>query len=119
MQLSTSIATPLDPTTSTDSEETITVLVSDDDAANFLPALPPLKSSIDADPKDEPKLKARLATAQNEAYILLMGNNMNDRRTCPMADWCIESYTAKPSQRGLASAGNGVVMYRVFGMVSK
>lgn len=115
MHLSSSTAHPLEESSLTNTSENLTVLVADQDAADFLPPLQPLDASFNSDPKKQISLTKRIASTQNEIRTLLMGNTMDDKRTCPMVEWSLESYVARSKGKGKAPL-EAVTMYRVFGM---
>lgn len=110
-----------------DTHATLTVLVSDSNAADFLPPLPPVDTSNN-NPNKQRSLDARLMSISANVKDLLLGPKIDGVEPRPEAEWCVESYTAKPKQgkkkgkKGKAAAEGtgkeveGYVMHRVFGM---
>lgn len=90
---------------------TLPILIGDDEAALFLPGLPPLGRA--GNPNDERKVKERLRGICEEVDKLLLGAKMDGKRPRPVYDWTIESY--EPEVEG-TNAGQLPIVYRAFGM---
>lgn len=90
---------------------TLPILIGDDEAALFLPGLPPLGHT--GNPNDERKVKERLRGICEEVDKLLLGAKMDGKRPRPVYDWTIESYEPEGER---ANAGQPLIVYRAFGM---
>ena len=89
------------------------IIISDEDAEAFLPALPPLSASTN--PNDGKKLQIRIKEASEKVDQTLLGSRMNGERVRPVIDWSLETYSIKAN----AKSDEAYVVARAFGMMSK
>ncbi|WWC87401.1 uncharacterized protein L201_002290 [Kwoniella dendrophila CBS 6074] len=93
-------------------------IVADDEAAEFLPPLPPW--SISTNPNDQRKSEVRRNELNNQVHTILQGAKMDGKRTKPFIDLSIQIYEiTTPSQARQTGAINGrdtIVVARLFGM---
>jgi len=94
-------------------DNSLTVLISDRQADEFLPPLPPLSPTNN--PNDLKKIENRTREANEKVEQILLGAMMDGQRSRPVIDWTVECYAVKNGKKG---AKGEVVVYSVFGMKS-
>ncbi|WVQ68725.1 uncharacterized protein L199_006934 [Kwoniella botswanensis] len=92
-------------------------LVADDEAAEFLPPLPPWSTSTN--PNDLRKSERRRVELIGQVYNILQGAKMDGVRTKPYIDMSLEVYhIIKPNAEAENGKKEKVVVARMFGMKS-
>lgn len=81
------------------------VLIADEEATAFLPALPPLTTLTN--PNEVRTIERQIAGCIKETYSILMGSKMDGHRVRPVIRWSVESYTAQPRSRSVGKKGKG------------
>ena len=95
---------------------TLTTLIADDHAAEFLPPLPPISATNN--PNDIKKIDTRVKEANEGVEKMLLGAMMDGQRSRPAIDWTLECYAIKNTKNTKKGAKGEVVVYSVFGMKS-
>nr|XP_019008989.1 uncharacterized protein I206_06677 [Kwoniella pini CBS 10737]OCF47770.1 hypothetical protein I206_06677 [Kwoniella pini CBS 10737] len=92
-------------------------LVGDDEAAEFLPPLPPYSTSTN--PNDLRKSDRRRTELSGEVYNILQGAKMNGVRTKPYIDMSLEVYhIVRPFNTEQNGEEEKFIVARMFGMTS-
>jgi hypothetical protein len=81
------------------------VIIADEEAAAFLPALPPLTPLTSHN--EIRTIERQIADCSKETYSLLLGSKMDGERVRPAIRWSVESYTARRRQHGQGKKGKG------------
>ena len=92
-------------------DHTLPVIIADEDAAEFLPPLPPLSTSTN--PNDHRKTQQRIKEASAQVLDVLLGARQDGERPRPLIHFAVETYEVRQKDKG---AMKGVVVSRVFGM---
>ena len=90
--------------------DTLPVLFADEEAARFLPTLPPL------DPNDNRKIQQSIREASLRVSDILLGAKQDGERVRPLIDFTVEVYEVKHKNKGM---NKGIMVARVFGMQSQ
>jgi len=98
-------------------DQTLPVIIADEEAAEFLAPLPPLslftKSNPHANPNDQRKTQQRIREASAKAHDIMLGAKQDGERLRPVIDLSLETYEVRQKEEG---GMKGVVVARVFGM---
>ena len=92
-------------------DHTLPVIIADEDAAEFLPPLPPLSSSTN--PNDLRKTQQRIKEASAQVLDILLGARQDGERPRPIIQFAVEMYEVRQKDKGTI---RGVVVSRIFGM---
>ena len=88
---------------------TVPIIVADEEAAAFLPPLPPMSTSTN--PNDRGKTLQQIREASAQTLDILLGAKIDGVRPRPVIDLSVEMYEVRQKEKG-------VVVLRVFGMKS-
>ena len=89
--------------------DTLPVIIADQDAADFLPPLPPMSASTN--PNDERRTQQRIREASARVHDTLLGAKQDGERTRPTIDLSLEILEVRQGPKE-----KKVIVARVFGM---